>query len=342
LAGDLSQSEIDALLAAISSGQDIGAKAPGVDTGGVSVAERTRKSKIRIYDFKRPEKFSKEQTSTIHNIHETFARHITTYLSAQLRAYVNVSVVSVDQITYEEFIRSINNPTVICIFDMETLEGNSILEIQLPVVFAIIDRLFGGQGGKIDTIRPLTEIEETVIKKVLSRILLNLREAWKQIHEIRPKLKILESNPQFAQIIGPNEMVLLITFEIKVGDVEGIMNLCIPYIILDPIASKLSASVWYATVQREVSNTEVEAISDKLKRSEVELVVELGETEVTLQELLNLKVGDYIMLKKKIDEPLVVKVHERIKFLCRPGTLGNKMAISITHVLSEEEALDYE
>ncbi|HPK62718.1 MAG TPA: flagellar motor switch protein FliM, partial [Spirochaetota bacterium] len=207
----LSQDEIDQLLTAISTGE--------VDAE--EMGKSTDQRKVKIYDFKRPDKFSKDQIRTISMIHETFARLTTTGLSAQLRALAHVHVASVDQLTYEEFIRSIPNPTTLAVIDMEPLKGNAVLEIDPSITFAIIEKLFGGKsdsGPKIS--RELTEIESAVIEGVIVRILGNLREAWSNVIDLRPRLGRIEVNPQFAQIVPPSDMVVLVTLETKIGEVE--------------------------------------------------------------------------------------------------------------------------
>ena len=200
----LSQDEIDQLLTAISSGDS--------DTDDFKPVSDTRK--IKIYDFKRPDKFSKEQLRTVSNMHETFARLTTTSLSAQLRSLVHVHVASVDQLTYEEFIRSIPTPTTLAVVNMDPLKGNAILEIDPAITFCIIDRLFGGRGiTGSNKNRDLTDIEQSVMEGIIVRILANMREAWTQVIDLRPRLGQIETNPQFAQIVPPSEMVVLITLE---------------------------------------------------------------------------------------------------------------------------------
>ena len=228
----LSQSEIDALLSAISSGKSL----DNIDTKRVEVEHR----KIKIYDFKRPDKFSKDQIRTLQMMHENFARVTTTSLSAQLRTLVGIHVASVDQLTYEEFIRSVSNPSTLAMVSMDPLKGSSILEIDPSITFTIIDRLFGGPGESPKNLnRELTDIELSVMEGIIVRILGNLREAWSQVIDLRPRLGSIETNPQFAQMVSPNDMVVLITLETKVADVEGMMNFCIPYITIEPILSKL-------------------------------------------------------------------------------------------------------
>ncbi len=235
----LSQDEIDALLSAISTGD--------VDTE--EIKDTGEQKKVKIYDFKRPDKFSKDQIRTLQMMHETFARLTTTSLSAQLRTLVSVHVASVDQLTYEEFIRSIPNPTTLGIVNMDPLKGSAVMEIDPSITFTIIDRVFGGAGEPLKINRELTDIELSVMENIIVRVLSNLRESWSTVIDLRPRLGNIETNPQFAQIVPPNDMVVLITLETKVGDVEGMMNFCIPYITIEPIISKLSAQYWYSSIR---------------------------------------------------------------------------------------------
>ena len=207
----LSQDEIDQLLQAISSGEP--------EAEDYTPVNDTRK--IKIYDFKRPDKFSKEQIRTVSIMHETFARLTTTSLSAQLRSMVHVHVASVDQLTYEEFIRSIPTPTTLAVINMDPLKGNAILEIDPAITFSMIDRLFGGTGQGTKVQRDLTDIEQSVMEGIIVRILANMREAWTQVIDLRPRLGQIETNPQFAQIVPPSEMVVLVTLETRTTISDG-------------------------------------------------------------------------------------------------------------------------
>lgn len=324
----LSQNEIDSLLTAISTGD--------AKPDESAVDEQVRK-KLKIYDFKRPDKFSKEQLRTISRIHETFARLCNTFLSTQLRAMVNVDVVSTDQITYEEFVRSIANPTVMVVFSPGTLEGSAILEIGLGVVFAILDRLLGGMGVSLEKLRVLSEIEESVIRRILLRILDYLKEAWMQVIELNPKMEVIESNPMFSQVVHPGEMVLLVTLEVKIGETEGIMNLCIPYLVLEPVVGKLTTQSWFSPGRKDVTSENLIALETKLKRAMVPVVVEAGKTHIKVSEMLSLMPGDVIKLDKKKAELLDMKVGNSVKFKCRAGKSGKKMAVVIDHIVKDEE-----
>jgi len=317
----LSQDEIDQLLSAISSGD--------AQQEDFSQAQAEQK-KVKIYDFKRPDKFSKDQIRTVQMMHETFARLTTTALSAKLRAMVSVHVQSVDQLTYEEFIRSIPNPTTLSLINMDPLKGSAILEVDPSITFTIIDRLFGGAGEHAKLTRELTDIEMSVVEGIIVHILGNLREAWSTVIDLRPRLGTIETNPQFAQIVPPNEMVMLITLETKIGESEGMMNLCIPYITIEPIIQKLSAQYWFSSIRRGESDVNRTMIQSRLDNVAVQISVEIGTVSLGFKDIMNLKVGNIIkMPNTTVREEFTFKVEERAKFKCRPGRIGSRLAVQI-------------
>ncbi len=329
----LSQDEIDQLLTAISAGE--------VEPQEVQHAPDQKK--IKIYDFKRPDKFSKDQMRTVSIMHETFARLTTTSLSAQLRSLVHVHVASVDQLTYEEFIRSIPNPTTLAVINMDPLRGSAILEIDPAVTFSIIDRLFGGQGEGAKFQRDLTDIEQSVMEGIIVRVLGNMREAWSTVIDLRPRLGQIETNPQFAQIVPPSEMVVLVTLETKVGEVEGMMNFCIPYLTIEPIISKLSAQYWYSSVRRGGTTENLNVLKDRLASVRVTMVAEIGTMQLTMRDVLSLRPGDVIRLPDtRVGDPMHVTIGARNKFLCRPGVLGNKVAVQVVRKIEEPRPEDFE
>ncbi|EPG75403.1 flagellar motor switch protein FliM [Leptospira broomii serovar Hurstbridge str. 5399] len=316
----LSQDEIDALLNAISSGEVS-------EDEYSSVGEQ---KKVKIYDFKRPDKFSKDQIRTLQMMHETFARLATTGLSAQLRALVHVHVAAVDQLTYEEFIRSIPNPTTLAVINMDPLRGSAILEIDPSISFTIIDRLFGGKGETAKISRELSEIEMSVMEGIIVRILGNMREAWSTVIDLRPRLGNIETNPQFAQVVPPNDMVVLINLETKIGEVEGLTNLCIPYITIEPIINKLSAQYWYSSIRKGELDENRSIIQERLDQVQIPVIAEVGSVDISILDFMNLTVGDVVKLENTTTRAdMLVKVGERKKFKCLPGRVGNRLAIQI-------------
>jgi len=329
----LSQDEIDQLLQAISSGD--------TESSDFKPVNDTRK--IKIYDFKRPDKFSKEQIRTVSIMHETFARLTTTSLSAQLRSLVHVHVASVDQLTYEEFIRSIPTPTTLAVINMDPLKGNAVLEIDPAITFSMIDRLFGGTGQGAKVSRDLTDIEQSVMEGIIVRILANMREAWTQVIDLRPRLGQIETNPQFAQIVPPSEMVVLVTLETKVGEEEGMMNFCIPYLTIEPIISKLSSQFWFSSVRRSSTTQYLGTLKEKLSDVDMDVVAEIGTINMPIRDVLALRQGDVVRLSSvRVGDPLTLSVGNKKKFYCQPGVVGKKMAVQVISKIDESDDEDFE
>ena len=225
----LSQNEIDALLQALNSGE--------VDVQEIKEEESAKK--IKKYDFRNPQKVAKDQLRTLEIIHENFARLLQTFLSGYLRAPVKASILTVDQYAYSEFSNAISNPAFLSIIDFEPLNGQILIDISTNLVFTIIDRLLGGDGEEINEIRGFTEIEISLLRKMMIKMMDLIREAWENVIDLNPTLEKIEVNSQFAQIVPPNETIALTTINLSIGDIEGMLNVCIPYIVLEPILDKL-------------------------------------------------------------------------------------------------------
>lgn len=323
----LSQSEIDALLAGVMSG-DVDADTMKQDSGG---------KKVKVYDFKRPDKFSKDQIRTLYMLHESFARLLNTYLSTHLRTLVNVDVASVEQLTYQEFVQSMANPSVISVLGVPPLKGNIILEVGTEIAFAFIDRVFGGDGNTAVKTRVLTEIEDAVMRRFVNTAMTHFKEAWANVATINPFLETTESNPQFTQIVPPSDMVVIVTIQMKVGEIEGMMNICIPYLVLEPIMSKLTTTFWVASsISKDETEDQVAIIQSKLAKTYVPFVVEVGQVQITIREFLTLGFGDVLQLGTKVKEDFKCRIGKNTKFLCRPGTSGKKMAVQITQIIEPE------
>ncbi len=324
----LSQAEIDALLQGVMTGE--------VDAEAAKKEADTRK--IKVYDFKRPDKFSKDQIRTLYMLHESFARLLNTYLSTHLRTLINVDVASVEQLTYQEFVQSVANPSFISVLGVPPLKGNIILEFDTAIAFAYIDRVFGGDGNTQMKTRVLTEIEDAVMRRFVTSAMGHFKDAWSNVTPMNPFLETTESNPQFMQIVTPSEMVVIITLQLRIGDTEGIMNICIPYLVLEPIMSKLTTTFWVASsISKSDSENQVAIIQSKLEKTEVPFVVEVGEVQITVKEFLMLGFGDVLQLGTKVKDDLPCRVGSNAKFYCRPGTFGKKMAVQITRVVNPEE-----
>lgn len=321
----LSQAEIDALLSALQSGE--------LDVEAIRHEESTKR--IRVYDFRRPNKFSKDQLNTIEVIYENFGRLLTTLLSGSLRSRVIVKIASVDQVTYEEFIRSIPNPTIISVFSMPPLEGKGILEINPVIGFSIIDRLFGGPGLSTIKGRPLTEIEKNVMEKMTEKILCLFREAWQSLIEIEAYQENIEINPQFTQIVSPLEMVVIITLNIQIGEAEGLINICIPCLMLESISGKLNTKFWFNTSSRPAGEDKSSNVQRIVKKMQIPFSVILGTNTITVKDLLELQTGDVINLGCSTEQDVRVFVGSQMKFFGKPGVVGNKLAVRITKLHHE-------
>lgn len=321
----LSQSEIDALLTAISSGE--------LD------AEEIRKDevekKVKNYDFKRAYRFSKDQTRSLTRIHENFARLLTSYFSAQFRTFVQISVASVDQLPYDEFISSIPKMTILNVFEAFPLEGRLVMEVNPNIAFAMLDRLMGGQGISTEKFRNLTEIENIVMEKIFNKALESLEEAWKDIIDFELELELLETNPQFMQIVSPNETVAVISLSTKIGESEGMINLCLPHVVLEPIMGKLAALHWFASQKKARAEGEMQQLEDRIKKANMDIIAELGKSPLTIGEFLNLSVGDVIQLDTAHDDSIRVNIGNKLKYLAQPGISRKKIALQITDVLEE-------
>ncbi|CAM5185819.1 Flagellar motor switch protein FliM OS=Ureibacillus acetophenoni OX=614649 GN=SAMN05877842_101480 PE=3 SV=1 [Ureibacillus acetophenoni] len=324
MAGDvLSQSEIDALLSAISTGE--------MSADEMKKEDETKK--VKVYDFKRALRFSKDQIRSLTRIHENFSRLLTTFFSAQLRTYVQINVASVDQIPFEEFVRSIPNMTLINIFEVPPLDGNILMEINPNIAYSMMDRLLGGTGSSYSNVDNLTEIEQKIMTNLFERSFDNLREAWDNIVEIDPMLIELEVNPQFLQMISPNETVIVISLNTIIGETTGMINICIPHVVLEPIIQNLSVQYWMQSNLKETSPEQSKVLEKSVKQAEIELIAELGTTDITIEDFLYMSIGDVIQLDKKIDDPLVLKVGNIPKFIVQPGKRNKKMAIQIMELV---------
>lgn len=324
----LSQSEIDKLLSSLTSGS----------VSAEEIKAEEEQKKVKTYDFKRPDKFSKDQIRTLYMIHENFGRLWNTYLSSTLRTLINVEVVSVEQFTYQEFVQSLANPSVISILAIPPLKGNVILEIDTGIAFAMIDRIFGGAGESSIKPRTLTEIEEAVVKRSLVKALDYLRDAWLNVVAMTPRIERMEANPAFTQIVPPSDMVVIITMKINIGEIEGFVNICMPYLVLEPIMNKLTTTFWVASSAGKDQHPEQVAVLErKINRTKVPMIVELGNISISIREFLNLNFGDVLQLDTKVEDELPIIIGSNPKFYCRPGTFGKRAAVQITRIASERD-----
>lgn len=335
----LTQREIDDLIAQMAA--ETGGRPAGRDNQSAARGKRARdgseEKRVRVYDFRRPDKFSKDQLRTLSMIHDNFARLLTGFFSATFRSMVSVGIASVDDLTYEEFTRGVSNPSVMGVFSLAPLKGNAIIDINPTIAFPMIDRIFGGPGQGLDKSRPLTEIETTVMERLTAGFLQNLAEAWANIANLTPRLEGIESNPMFAQIVAPSEIVIIVTLDCRIGDNRGQMALCLPYILIEPVLPKLSAHNWFSATQREATPETLALLQQRLEEARVPFSVRLGETQLTVEEVLELELGDVIVLDNVVRGDLLAYVGNKPKFWVQPGKLGSRLAVRLTRLTAEEE-----
>ncbi|WP_110112823.1 flagellar motor switch protein FliM [Bacillus sp. CGMCC 1.16541] len=315
----LSQSEIDALLSALSTGE--------MDADELKIEES--KKRIKVYDFKRSLRFSKDQIRSLTRLHENYARILTTLFSAKFRTVVQMNVVSVDQIPYEEFIRSVPKMTLLNVIEVPPLEGRVIMEVNPNIAYAMLDRMLGGRGEGMNKIENLTEIETKLLQTIFDQTLDSMQEAWSGLAHIDPILGDFEVNPQFLQMIAPNETVVVISLNTQIGEATGMINICIPHVTLEPIIPKLSVHYWMQSTKKEPNEREIEQLKKRIHTAEVPVIAELGRTNISIQEFLALDIGDVIRLDQEIEQPLLVKVGELPKFFVQPGKVKKKLAVQI-------------
>ena len=328
----LSQKEIDQLLSSVSPEEE--EETAGGGGGGEGKA-------ANVYDFKHPNRVSKDQLRTLQTIHETFAKTFNAYLAVRLRTIVDINLISVDQLQYSEFILSISDPSCIYIFRVEELNGVAILEISPQLVLFIVDRLFGGKGATVDEARPITTIEQTVMKKIIEKAMENLSSSWQQVSPLTFILEGFESNPDVVQIAPPGETVITVSLEIKIQDTSSLMNICFPYLILEDIMSKLNVQHFISMTKKEISEEDQEMINDRLKLSNLPITGYLGRAYLTVKDLINLKIGDVIKLNTKVNSLLEISVGGNKKLLGRPGVKGKKKAMKVVRSISKEDLVRF-
>lgn len=322
----LSQNEIDNLLAALSSGE--------LD---VDQMQDEEEKKVKDYDFSRPTKFSKEHLRTLEIIFEHYGRLISTNLPAYLRKNVQVSVGSSETVTYSEFSNAMSNPVILGIINFAPLNGTIILDLSTNLGYAMLDRMLGGSGLPLEKTRDFSEIELTILEKVMVMFTQLLRDPWRNVIDIAPVLNRLETNSQFAQVIAPNDMIALVTLNIKVGDVEGLMNVCLPFLTLEDVMDKLNTKYWYSTMQENHDENYDDYIEAMLRKVDIPIRAVLGRSSISVADFTNLQVGDCIRLNTKVDSDMNIYVGNIKKFTALPGANDDAYAVRITSIVREEE-----
>ena len=321
----LSQEEIDALLSAVSFGEEVQVQTETIKT------ERN----INTYDFRHPARVSKDQLRTLQNLHDNFARLLSATFSTLQRAIIEINLVSVDQITYSEFIMSLSTPSCTYTFRMEPLDGVAIVDFSQSVVFSFVDRLFGGRGTSIVTEREITWIEKSVMNNIINRTLRDLERTWERIIPLECNVEMMETNPEFVQVVPSSETVVLISFELKSENVSGLINLCYPYISIEPIALRLGGQNLVSSA-KEVPREELLKNRKRINMFEAMVKTCLGDASVTVRDLLNLHPDDVISLNTRVKDDIEIYVEDELKFVGKIGLVGKHKAVQITSRVHHE------
>lgn len=322
----LSQNEIDSLLKALSSGE--------LD---VDEIKDKNEKQVKDYDFARPAKFSKEHLRTLEFIFEHYGRLLSTNLPVYLRKTVQVEVMNSEAVTYSEFSNSLSNPVLLGIINFAPLNGNIIVEIADNLGYTIVDRMLGGKGAPLERPREFSEIELLIVERIFNVVVNLLIEPWESVCEIEPRLERIETNSQYAQIISPMEMIALVTLSIKIGEVEGLINICLPYITLESVMDKLNTKYWYSNLQAKDEQEYSETIEALISKAPMPIKGVLGSSTISVNDFLGLQRGDIIRLDTKVDEELNIYVGNIKKFTALPGATGDNYAVRITSVIREEQ-----
>ncbi|MBE5925847.1 MAG: flagellar motor switch protein FliM [Lachnospiraceae bacterium] len=321
----LSQDEIDNLLKALSSGE--------LD---VDEYKESNEVQVKNYDFTRPAKFSKEHLRTLEIIFEHYGRLLYTNLPAYLRKNVNVEVMNSEAVAYSEFANALSNPVLLGLVEFAPLTGNVIMELAPNLGYAMIDRLLGGSGVSLEKKRNFSEIEINILERIFTVCVDLIREPWQNVVELRPRLERIETNSQFAQIISPSEMIAIVTLNIKIGEIEGLMNICLPFLTLESVMDKLNTKYWYSTMQEKDDETYQEIIETLIQKANIPVKAMLGRSTISVGDFANLQKGDIIKLDTNIEDELEVFVGNIKKFKSMPGSFSDKYAVRVTSIIREE------
>ncbi len=328
----LSQDEIDTLLSTVSKGKEY-------ETYDAEYRESSKTASL--YDFKHPDRISKEQIRTMRTIHENFARLFATFLSTNMRALVDVNVISIDQVTYSEYTMSLSMPSSLYLLKLPELEGKAVVEISPQFLLFVVDRLLGGTGETELEVREITLIEQNIVQRIVNNLISTLNEVWAQIYPLNAAFDSFETDPQFVQIARSSETIAIIFFEIKVRGAVFPMNIGFPYFVLEPILQKLSTQTFFVNVKK-VTEQEKQLLEDRIQSTNIRLDAVFAETMLTVNDFLNLSEGDLVQLEKSLEDELLIKLGNRLKFFAVPGTSGRKKAVKITRPATPEERMTYE
>ncbi len=360
----LSQDEIDNLLSSISTvpvekkptqttgegGAVIARNAPDSETVEENIApslsdmvNAEKEKKYKIYNFKRPDKFSKDQLRALETIHEAFARNCGLLFTSFLRTNVEIDVVSVDQLTYNELVRSMPRPISVGIIEGQPFVGQMLLGISHEVTMCIIDRMLGGTGSNRNKPKDLSDIESNMMQRTFGKVLKHLSDSWKGIAPVKYNLKAFEESYHLIQITPPGEIVAAITLEVTIGNQDsGLISLCYPYPMLEHYIESLSSSHLFSTKDSEHDESEPtfeKELLEKMHYANVPVAVLVGGTSMSVRQMLELKPNDVIRLDRLAGSDLLLCLNHKPKFFCQPGTLRQNMAVCIQNKVPEPQAL---
>ena len=326
MADVLSQSEIDALLSALSTGE----------LEPEQVPKEEEKHKVKVYDFRSPQKFSKDHIRTLELIHDNFARIISNYLTAQVRVNVKVRIETVEQITYEEFIHSVQNPTIMTLFKMPPLTGTILFESNPQFASQVIDIMLGGTGERPIISKEFSDIDKKIMLQLTSGMIDNLKLAWEDILDVETEVESIETNPAINQTLAPNEPVALISFSVEIGKSNTYLNLCIPYLSLEKVLDKLVVQYWFKNEDEEKFDESRNKIEKGLDKIEVNVSAELGRASITVDDFLKLSCGDIIKLDNKYTNPIKLFVEDKEYYYAKPGIVGKNIGAAVLDVIDKD------
>ncbi len=327
----LSKAEIEALISSLGGAETAPkvAKAAALNAAG---GGKLKGVGYEPYDFRRPDKLSKDQLRTLQMLHETFARQAASSLSASLRSPVAIELISLEQIPYDEYLRSIGN-SVFAITSLPPLSGQTVVEMEFSLVFTMIDRMLGGPGRSVNR-NNLTDIERPLLRQLIERMFASLKQAWEGVVVVNPSVDAIETSSQFVAVAPPNDIVLAILFEVKTGETRHAMSLCIPYLVIKPVTAKLSAQKWFATSGRKNTPNARRLLAQQVASTTVECAVVLGRAKLDFRRFGELREGDVLRLDQRTDGDLVLLVGEVPKYAGKPILAGKRVVFSVTEPIA--------
>lgn len=291
--------------------------------------------KIRLYNFRIPNRFTKDQLRALRGIYENFANSLSSHLSGILRKFCQVELISVEEHTFSEFNNTILDPVLLAMIELEPLQGVSLMDISPVLAYAMIDRLMGGEGRVARYARRYTEIEVALMEKLTFQFLEIMKDSWSIFYEIHPKLERLETRSQFAQIVPSNEIIAIITFSVKMGQVEGMINYCIPHVLVEPLFKDIKDKSEFFGKNTAKHDSKSDVILNRIEKSYLDVVATFSDTTVSAKEVINLQEGDVLMLDHKVNTAVNIKVNNIVKYAGTLGTKDSKYAVKIIDKTNE-------